>query len=71
MHFGILGSHCRRHITYSNETARAVPPPMARLLIIYILPLVRIIAYLSWAELHLGGDRAERARAMWRLPPNG
>lgn len=38
---------------------------MARLLIIYILPLVGIIAYLAVGELHLGKRRAERARAMW------
>lgn len=44
---------------------RAVPSAMARLLIIYILPLVGIIAYLSVGELHLGKRRAERARAMW------
>ncbi len=35
------------------------------MLIIYILPLVGIIAYLSFGELHLGKRRAERARAMW------
>lgn len=44
---------------------RAVPPQWPRLLIIYILPLVGIIAYLSVGELHLGKRRAERARAMW------
>jgi hypothetical protein len=33
---------------------RAVPSAMAWLLIIYILPLVGIIAYLSFGELHLG-----------------
>lgn len=32
---------------------RAVPSAMAWLLIIYILPLVGIIAYLSFGELHL------------------
>ncbi|MDN6651265.1 MAG: cardiolipin synthase, partial [Enterobacterales bacterium] len=37
----------------------------AWLLIIYILPLVGIIAYLSFGELHLGKRRAERAKAMW------
>ncbi len=40
---------------------RAVPSAMAWLLIIYILPLVGIIAYLSFGELHLGKRRAERA----------
>lgn len=44
---------------------RAVPSAMAWLLVIYILPLVGIIAYLSLGELHLGKRRAERARAMW------
>lgn len=44
---------------------RAVPSAMAWLLIIYILPLVGIIAYLSFGELHLGKRRAERAKAMW------
>ena len=44
---------------------RAVPSAMAWLLIIYILPLVGIIAYLAVGELHLGERRAERARAMW------
>jgi cardiolipin synthase len=41
---------------------RAVPSAMAWLLIIYILPLVGIIAYLSFGELHLGKRRAERTR---------
>ena len=40
---------------------RAVPSAMAWLLIIYILPLVGIIAYLAVGELHLGKRRAERA----------
>lgn len=44
---------------------RTVPSAMAWLLIIYILPLVGIIAYLSFGELHLGKRRAERARTMW------
>lgn len=44
---------------------RAVPSAMAWLLIIYIIPLVGIIAYLSFGELHLGKRRAERAKAMW------
>ncbi|WP_127960060.1 cardiolipin synthase [Serratia microhaemolytica] len=44
---------------------RAVPSAMAWLLVIYILPLVGIIAYLSFGELHLGKKRAERAKAMW------
>ncbi|WP_313688794.1 PLDc N-terminal domain-containing protein, partial [Pantoea sp.] len=44
---------------------RAVTSAMAWLLIIYILPLVGIIAYLSFGELHLGKRRAERARTMW------
>ncbi|MGL9760227.1 MAG: cardiolipin synthase [Symbiopectobacterium sp.] len=44
---------------------RAVPSAMAWLLIIYILPLVGIIAYLSFGELYLGKRRAERASRMW------
>ncbi|WP_275235212.1 cardiolipin synthase, partial [Pantoea ananatis] len=44
---------------------RAVTSAMAWLLIIFILPLVGIIAYLSFGELHLGKRRAERARTMW------
>lgn len=44
---------------------RAVTSAMAWLLVIYILPLVGIIAYLSFGELHLGKRRAERARTMW------
>ncbi|VAX76824.1 Cardiolipin synthase A [Serratia symbiotica] len=44
---------------------RAVPSSMAWLLVIYILPLVGIVAYLSFGELHLGRRRAERAKAMW------
>ncbi|MGK2960084.1 MAG: cardiolipin synthase [Candidatus Malihini olakiniferum] len=46
---------------------RAVPSAMAWLLVIYILPLVGIIAYLSFGELHLGKRRAERASRMWPL----
>lgn len=44
---------------------RAVPSSMAWLLVICILPLVGIVAYLSFGELHLGRRRAERAKAMW------
>ncbi|MGL9735111.1 MAG: cardiolipin synthase [Symbiopectobacterium sp.] len=44
---------------------RAVPSAMAWLLVIYILPLVGIIAYLSFGELHLGKRRAKRASRMW------
>lgn len=44
---------------------RAVPSAMAWLLVIYILPLVGIVAYLSFGELHLGKRRAERASRMW------
>ena len=56
-HSGILVAHCRRNFTHSNER-RAVPSAMAWLLIIYILPLVGIIAYLPLASLHLGKRRA-------------
>ncbi|KAA9001822.1 cardiolipin synthase [Affinibrenneria salicis] len=44
---------------------RTVPSAMAWLLVIYILPLVGIVAYLSFGELHLGKRRAERAKKMW------
>lgn len=44
---------------------RTVPSAMAWLLVIYILPLVGIVAYLLFGELHLGKRRAERAKAMW------
>ncbi|MDF7680790.1 cardiolipin synthase [Enterobacteriaceae bacterium ESL0689] len=44
---------------------RSVTSAMAWLLVIYIIPLLGIIAYLSFGELHLGKRRAERARAMW------
>lgn len=44
---------------------RTVSSSMVWLLIIYILPLVGIIAYLSFGELYLGKRRAERARTMW------
>lgn len=44
---------------------RAVASTMAWLLIIYILPLVGIIAYFSLGELHLGRQRAERAKLIW------
>ncbi|KEA53601.1 cardiolipin synthetase [Mangrovibacter sp. MFB070] len=49
---------------------RAVPSAMAWLLVIYILPLVGVIAYLSFGELHLGKRRAERARDMWPSTAN-
>lgn len=44
---------------------RSVPSAMAWLLVIYILPLVGIVAYLLFGELHLGKRRAERAKEMW------
>lgn len=44
---------------------RSVASAMAWLLVIYIIPLLGIIAYLSFGELHLGKRRAERAQAMW------
>ncbi len=50
---------------------RAVPSAMAWLLIIYILPLVGIIAYLSFGELHLGKRRAERAGPCGPRRPSG
>ena len=48
-HSGILVAHCRRNFTHSNETTRS-SSAMAWLLIIYILPLVGIIAYLAVGE---------------------
>lgn len=62
--FWLLVTHCRGNIAYSDET-QGRSSAMAWLLIIYILPLVGIIAYLSFGELHLGKRRAERAKAMW------
>lgn len=50
---------------------RAVPSAMAWLLIIYILPLVGIIAYLAVGELHLGKRRAERPERCGLPPQNG
>ncbi|MFB6421950.1 MAG: cardiolipin synthase [Candidatus Malihini olakiniferum] len=44
---------------------RAVPSAMAWLLVIYIFPLVGIIAYLSCGELHLGKRRSEHASRIW------
>lgn len=44
---------------------RSVPSATAWLLIIYILPLVGVIAYVLFGELHLGKNRAERAQQMW------
>ncbi|MGV3344241.1 cardiolipin synthase [Enterobacteriaceae bacterium LUAb1] len=49
---------------------RAVPSAMAWLLVIYILPLVGIIAYLLFGELYLGKRRAERAHTMWPSTAN-
>jgi len=49
---------------------RSVPSAMAWLLIIYILPLVGIIAYFLFGELNLGKRRAERARSMWPYAAN-
>lgn len=50
---------------------RAVPSAMAWLLIIYILPLVGIIAYLSFGELHLGKRRAEQPAPCGPPPRSG
>ncbi len=44
---------------------RAVPSAMAWLLVVWIFPLVGIIAWFSFGELNLGKRRAERAKAMW------
>lgn len=50
---------------------RAVPSAMARLLIIYILPLVGIIAYLSFGELHWVSDVPNAPGRCGLQPPNG
>lgn len=44
---------------------RAVPSAMTWLLIIYILPLLGIVAYISFGELHLGKRRVKRAKTIW------
>ncbi|WP_158367474.1 cardiolipin synthase [Candidatus Williamhamiltonella defendens] len=49
---------------------RGVPSAMAWLLVIYIFPLVGIMAYLSFGELNLGKARALRAKALWPLTTN-
>lgn len=50
---------------------RAVPSAMAWLLIIYILPLVGIIAYLSVGELHLANVAPSVPAPCGHLLPNG
>ncbi|QWK98057.1 cardiolipin synthase [Plesiomonas shigelloides] len=45
---------------------RTVAVSMAWLLVIYIVPLVGIIAYLLFGELYLGSRRAARSQAMWK-----
>ncbi|WP_395480167.1 cardiolipin synthase [Candidatus Curculioniphilus buchneri] len=44
---------------------RSAPSAMAWLLIIYIIPLIGIVAYLLFGELNLGKNRAERNKALW------
>lgn len=44
---------------------RPVTSAMTWLLIIYILPLVGIIAYIAFGELHLGKRRVDKAQQMW------
>lgn len=44
---------------------RPVTSAMTWLLIIYILPLVGIIAYIAFGELHLGKRRVAKAQQMW------
>ena len=50
---------------------RAVPSAMAWLLIIYILPLVGIIAYLSFGELHLVNVAPNAPGQCGRQRPSG
>ncbi|MGL4600028.1 MAG: cardiolipin synthase [Plesiomonas sp.] len=45
---------------------RTVAVSMAWLLVIYILPLLGIVAYLLFGELYLGSRRAARSQAMWK-----
>ncbi|EFL92325.1 cardiolipin synthase 1 [Candidatus Regiella insecticola LSR1] len=49
---------------------RTAPSAMAWLLVIYILPLVGIMTYLLFGELHLGKRRAKRAKSMWPSTSN-
>lgn len=44
---------------------RTVSSSMVWLLIIFIVPLLGVICYLTFGELYLGKRRAERAREMW------
>lgn len=44
---------------------RTVPSVTAWLLVIYIVPLLGVIAYALFGELHLGSKRAKRAQKMW------
>ncbi|AFP85530.1 phosphatidylserine/phosphatidylglycerophosphate/cardiolipin synthase [secondary endosymbiont of Heteropsylla cubana] len=46
---------------------RAVPSAMAWLLVIYIFPLVGVIAYLLFGERNLGKRRAERSKMLWHF----
>ncbi len=46
---------------------RAVSSSMAWLFIIYIIPLLGVIAYALLGELHLGKKRAEHAKKRWPL----
>ncbi|MGU0056177.1 hypothetical protein ACVXG7_11805 [Enterobacter hormaechei] len=63
-HFRILAVNCRGDVAHSDETQSGTfRHGLASDYL--ILPLVGIIAYLSFGELHLGKRRAERARAMW------
>lgn len=44
---------------------RPVTSALTWLLIIYIIPLVGVIAYLAFGELHLGKRRVMKAKRMW------
>ena len=44
---------------------RPVTSALTWLLIIYIIPLVGVIAYLAFGELHLGKRRIMKAKSMW------
>lgn len=60
----ILANYCSNYRPHFSQR-RPVTSAMTWLLIIYILPLVGIIAYIAFGELHLGKRRVDKARDMW------
>jgi hypothetical protein len=61
-HSGILAGHRGGDVTHPDE-AQSCTLCHGLALIIYILPLVGIIAYLSFGELHLGASVGRNAHA--------